>query len=54
MMSEMSDVIKKPLSTAKRWVMRTGIRWEAEQLEKPRDGEGASEKRSAAPQKLPW
>lgn len=40
-MSEMSDVIKKPLSTVKRWVMRAGIRWEAEQLEKQRDGEEA-------------
>lgn len=53
-MSEMSDVIKKPLSTAKRWVMRAGIRREGEQLEKQRDGEEAAEKGSAAPQKLPW
>lgn len=54
MMSEMSDVIKKPLSTAKRQAMRAGIRREAEQLEKQRDGEEAAEKGSAAPQKLPW
>lgn len=54
MMSEMSDVIKKPLSTAKRQAMRAGIRREAEQLEKQRDGEGAAEKGSAAPKKLPW
>lgn len=53
-MSEMSDVIKKPLSTAKRQAMRAGIRREAEQLEKQRDGEGAAEKGSAAPKKLPW